>query len=454
MLQQMPNENSASTIETALIYQGVRLDTLVRLRWLAIAGQTIAVLVVGVVLQYPLPIVSCAILIGMAALLNVYSKLRPGKNLRVKSGVAALHLVFDICQLSGLLYLTGGLQNPFAFFLLAPVLISATTLRQNHTFTLGVLVVITSSILVDFHHPLPWGPDGSLKLPLLYVIGMWIALMACLLFMGSYTFRVANEARNLSAALTATELVLAREQHLSALDGMAAAAAHELGTPLSTISVVARELEREWPEDSPQGADIKLLSSQAKRCRDILGKLSSLNAESGGPMVAVRVTDLVLEIAEPHRNFGIEVNVKLHPSVADEVLVPLVSRLPGVLYGLGNIVENAVDFAKSAVEITVAWDEDVVIIKIVDDGPGFSENVAERLGEPYITSRQKRAPSRSTPVEGGGLGLGIFIAKTLLERSGATISFTNRITPHSGADVTILWPKESISFTHETMDGS
>lgn len=302
MSQQTALAGAEADLERASVDPGLRIDTLVRLRWMAILGQLVTVFVIGVIWQYALPLIGCLVLIAIASAVNIYSKLKSRSSPRVDSKTAALYLAFDVLQLSGLLYLTGGLSNPFCFLLLVPVIVSATTLKQGHTITLGVLVAMTSSILVDFHHPLPWHGEEALALPTLYLVGVWTSMIACLVFMGSYAFRVASESRNLSAALTATELVLAREQHLSALDGMAAAAAHELGTPLSTIAVVVRELEREIPADTPHGNDIRLLSSQAKRCRDILAKLTSLTTETAGPMVVVRLTDMVEEIAEPYRN--------------------------------------------------------------------------------------------------------------------------------------------------------
>ena len=436
-----PNEIGVDPIE-----QGLRLDTLVRVRWVTIICQSFTILFVSNILNFPIPQTACWLLIALSIAVNIFSKYTKTNTLRLSNNAAALHLTFDALHLSALLYFTGGLLNPFSFFLLAPVFISTTTLRLRETISLGLLVTISATVLVVYHDPLPMHPDQEMSFNNYYLIGIWASLMTCLVFMGFYAYRVTEESRNLAAALTATELVLAKEQHLSAIDGLAAAAAHELGTPLSTIAVVIKELNREWGDHPQLGSDIELLNSQTNRCRDILGKLSSLDSESGGPMAAVRLTDLINEVVQPHRDFGIELEINRHASVLEEKEIPLVKRLPGVLYGLGNILENAIDFARAKVDITIAWDEDAILIKIVDDGPGFREAVAARLGEPYVTSRASKPGRKKQQIEGGGLGLGIFIAKTLLERSGAKIDFSNLTGQHKGAIVTILWPTEALIF--------
>ena len=247
-------------------------------------------------------------------------------------------------------------------------------------------------------------------------------------------------------ALTATELVLAREQHLSQLDGLAAAAAHELGTPLSTIAVVAKELQNALGPDSPHAADVKLLREQAQRCRDILGKLSALPS-GWTPFEQVKLSALIEEIVAPHRNFGIAIEVVLPP---DQSAEPVVQRSPAILYGLGNLIENAVDFATERVEVAVRWSEQEVAVTISDDGPGFPPEILSRIGEPYVTSR-RRASGDS---EESGLGLGFFIAKTLLERSGATLAFLNRPAPEKGAVVRVRWARADFEVANEDLSGA
>jgi two-component system, sensor histidine kinase RegB len=258
-------------------------------------------------------------------------------------------------------------------------------------------------------------------------------------FIGVYAWQITEEARLLANALAATELVLAREQHLSQLDGLAAAAAHELGTPLATITVIAKELERSISENSRHGEDVRLLREQAQRCREILAKITELPA-SGEPFGGMKLSGLLEEVVAPHRDFGIAIDVTL-PS--DRALEPTGARNPAIVYGLGNLVENAVDFARSSVEITANWDEEEVVITIRDDGPGFAPEILDRLGEPYVTTRRHRFTEDS---EETGLGLGFFIAKTLLERSGATLNFSNHRSLHVGAEVSMRWARSDFEY--------
>jgi two-component system sensor histidine kinase RegB len=419
-----------------LARRNVRLDTLVRLRWLAVIGQTAAVLGVHYLLDYNLPLAACLTVIGLSAWLNVALRLRFRMTHRLEPDRAAWLLAFDIAQLAALLFLTGGLQNPFAFLFLGPVLISATALPPRMTLLLGAFTAICVTALVFFHMPLPWASDERLVLPPTYMLGIWLALLLALGFIGAYAWQIAEEARLLADALTATELVLAREQHLTQLDGLAAAAAHELGTPLSTIALVAKELELALEAGSPHADDVKLLREQSQRCREILGKLTELSTSSG-PLDRLKLTALIEEVVSPHRNFGVNIDVVLPPDRAAE---PVGSHNPAIVYGLGNIVENAVDFAKSRVEVAARWSDQDVAVTISDDGPGFSADIVDRMGEPYISTRGG-GPGLGEG-DGTGLGLGFFIAKTLLERSGASLAFVNRTAPDSGAVVRVRWARE------------
>ncbi|TIT82616.1 MAG: ActS/PrrB/RegB family redox-sensitive histidine kinase, partial [Mesorhizobium sp.] len=278
---------------------------------------------------------------------------------------------------------------------------------------------------------LPWYEDAPLPMPFIYVAGMWMAVFASIAFTAIYAFRVAAEARLLANALAATELVLQREQHLSALDGLAAAAAHELGTPLATITVVAKEMEKALGGDPKFSEDVKLLRSQSERCREILKRLTSLSSEGEAHLSRLPLTSLVEEVTAPHRDFGISIRLRPGERIGPE---PVGQRSPGVIYGLGNLVENAVDFAKSTVTVSWNWDNEEVSFSIIDDGPGFPPEIIDRIGEPYMSTRQGTEA-------GGGLGLGLFIAKTLLERSGATTDFRNSSGLGEGAVVQITWPR-------------
>ncbi len=410
-----------------------RLTTLVRVRWLAVAGQTAAVMFVALYLQFAFPVGICFGLIAASAWLNLYLAFRFPTNHRLNPAAASLVLAFDVLQLAGLLYLTGGLQNPFVVLMIVPVIISATSLSARHTLALGLLVVVCTSVLIVRHMALPWYPGQTIDLPFLFVIGIWCAIISALGFTAIYAYRIAEEARQLGDALSAAELILQREQHLTALDGLAAAAAHELGTPLATIALVVKEMQRTHIEDPALAEDIALLQSQTQRCREILQRLTRLSSEGEEHMSRLPLSSLIEEVIAPHRNFGIAIDVRKAEGPKPE---PVTRRNPGLLYGLGNLVENAVDFARGDVVVTWGWTEDQVSVTIQDDGEGFKPEILDRIGEPYMTSRDATH-------HGGGLGLGLFIAKTLLERSGAQITFRNRSDPGEGAEVKVVWPRSA-----------
>ncbi|MCO6391596.1 ActS/PrrB/RegB family redox-sensitive histidine kinase [Aliihoeflea aestuarii] len=416
----------------------IRLNTLIRLRWLAVVGQSAAVLIVAFWLQFPVPVALCLALIGCSAWLNLLMAVRYPATHRLPPLAALAILTFDALQLGGLLYMTGGLTNPFALLMTVPVIISATSLPLRWTAMLGALVIAMATGLAFFHHPLPWFPGTELSMPIIYVAGIWMAIVSCLAFTAFYAYRVAEEARLLATALAATELVLQREQHLSALDGLAAAAAHELGTPLATIALVAKEMERALGKDPRFGEDVTLLRSQSERCRAILKQLTSLSSQGEAHMARLPFTSLIEEVIAPHRDFGIEIRLEPGKLLGAE---PVGRRNPGVIYGLGNVVENAVDFARDTVSVKWEWNATSVSLEVLDDGEGFSPEVLDRIGEPYMTKR-------SAASAGGGLGLGLFIAKTLLERSGATVSFGNAHGPGQGAAVKVSWPRGALEAVH------
>jgi two-component system, sensor histidine kinase RegB len=416
----------------------VRLDTILRLRWLAALGQLTAIFVVAQGLEFDVPVVPCLVIVASSALLNLALQIAFNPMRRLEPRQAGALLALNIIELAALLYLTGGLENPFSFLFLAPVLISATSMPVRLTVMLGLLAVACASVLVFFHQPLPWDSDEPLVLPPIYLVGVWFSIVLAIGVTSLYSFQVTEEARKLSDALAATELVLAREQHLTQLDGLAAAAAHELGTPLSTIVLVSRELEKtlaDTPQSDPQvTGDIKTLREQAQRCRDILSKITQLSS-TGAPFDSMKLSTLIEETVAPHRDFGVEIKVRIAVAGSKE---PVGSRNPAILYGVGNILENAVDFARGEVEVNAWWNNDTVEIVVSDDGPGFAPDILKRIGEPYLS---RRRGADDTPSERTGLGLGVFIARTLLERTGAKVSFTNRVFPDHGAVVQIDWPR-------------
>src|SRR5579871_2842114 len=420
----------------------VRLDTILRLLWLAVLGQLAAIFIVAKGLEFDLPIVPCLVIVSLSATVNLALQIAFNPMERMEPVYAAALLALNIIELAALLYFTGGLQNPFSFLFLAPVLISATALPVRLTVSLGLLAVACASALVFFHQPLPWDNDEPLILPPIYLIGVWFSIVLAIGVTSLYSFQVTEEARKLSDALAATELVLAREQHLTQLDGLAAAAAHELGTPLSTIALVSRELERALQDNKEVAADIRTLREQTQRCRDILTKITQLSA-TGAPFDRMKVSTLIEETVAPHRDFGVTIKVRIAVSGIRE---PVGTRNPAILYGVGNLLENAVDFARAEVEVNAWWNNDTVEIVISDDGPGFAPDILKRIGEPYLSRRRGNDDAANAHQ---GLGLGVFIARTLLERTGAKVGFSNRVFPDHGAVVQIVWPRRRFEATDD-----
>jgi two-component system sensor histidine kinase RegB len=426
----------------------LRLDTLIFLRWIAIAGQTAALVFVYFILGFDFPVGLCFVFIVASATLNFGLRFGTSRSFRLGDIEAAFLLGYDILQLGFLLYLTGGLTNGFAMLFLAPVTISAVSLPRNLTFLLGVSMLVVATFLFVDYLPLPWRENEALKFPPLYRVSILAALTLSSSFIGIYAARVADEARLLETALSATELVLAREQHLSQLDGLAAAAAHELGTPLATITLIVKELQKSADSTPSLRDDLALLAQESARCREILGKLKSLNSEDEGGVMNIQSLDtLIEEVVEPQREFDVALDVTKRGSSTP----PALARNPAIIYGLGNLVENAMDFANSRVRVDAVWTNNLVSITIEDDGPGFSPDVLERLGDPYLRGRPTDRRTKKD-IE-SGLGLGLFIAKTLLERSGATVDTMNVSPPRTGAIVRVTWPRGALEITPSSARG-
>jgi two-component system sensor histidine kinase RegB len=406
----------------------LRLETLVRLRWLAVGGQTLTVAIVGLFLKFSMPIEIAVLLIVLRAAVNAWLQFSYPATHRLEPSSALALLAFDLLQLTALLYVTGGLSNPFAPLLSVPVIISSASQPLRYSLALVVIALLAITALVFSPFPLPWYPGSVVPFEPMLLAGMWFAIVSTTSFAAFYAYRVSLEASQLSEALSATELILQREMHLSELDGLAAAAAHELGTPLATISLVAKEMSREIEPGHRLADDVQLLISQSDRCRDILRRLTTLSTGTEEHMKVLPLSSLIEEVVAPHREFGIGIEVKeLSPRATE----PMGRRNAGIIYGLGNLIENAVDYAKSTVTISVSHDEQQVTIMIEDDGEGFAPDILQRIGDPYVTRRNPQAKA-------GGLGLGLFIAKTLLERSGAQLTFGNS----PGARIKVSWKRE------------
>jgi two-component system, sensor histidine kinase RegB len=416
----------------------VQLRTLVLLRWMAVAGQTAALLYVRYALGFEVPMAAALGVIAVSAWVNIFLMVaRPSQGV-VPDWEAAAQLAYDVLQLALLLALTGGVANPFLMLFIAPVAVSAIVLRPAVTVSLAVLTYVCVAVIALVHLPLPWRPGEHYEPPVVYQFGLAVAVLIGLGFTSVYAWRVAAEEERLSAALAEVQTVLAREQKLSALGGLAAAAAHELGTPLATIHLVAKEMERSIGKDAKDPAlleDAQLLVSQSERCRAILKQLSSRKEEGDAVHARLTIEALLEDVCARHRGLGPDIHVHVEGAGPEGATAPEIARSPEMIHGLGNLVENAVGFATASVDVAARWTAADIEIVVRDDGPGFPQSVLARLGEPYVS---ERAPGDG----GGGLGLGFFIAKTLLERSGATVSLANRGGAGIGAVATLTWSRE------------
>jgi two-component system sensor histidine kinase RegB len=396
-----------------------------------------ALLVVRFALGFDFPLLQCLGLIVLSALVNMTLVLTAPPRRVSPQWQAALQLTFDIVQLGALLYLTGGADNPFCLLLIGPVILSAVSLHGRYTVILSALAVTIGLLLAVLHQPLPWRPGQVLELPQLYRWGEGAAVTVGVILMAAYAWGSAAEAARMELALHETETVLHREHRLSALGALAAAAAHELGTPLATIAVVAKEMALASPE-GPLREDAELLSSQARRCREILQRLAQAPETDDAVHARLGLAQLLEESLE-HRLEDDRVHMEWNVVGAQDTDPPELLRLPELSRALTSLIDNAADFARSEVRLIGRYDDDSVTIEVRDDGPGFSPDIFAKLGEPYVTSRPAGEGSPSGHL---GMGLGFFIAKTLLERTGAQLEFRND--RGGGALVAIRWVRDAI----------
>jgi len=415
-----------------------RLRTFITLRWFAVIGQTFAILLVTFGFNFTLNLPVCLAIIAASAWLNVGLSFLFTTQRLAKEGEAFAQLAFDTVQLAALLAATGGLSQPFLFFLIAPVAIGATSLRPLYAISLAVLAVSLAAAMPLFSMPLPWTDGYTLTLPPLLQWGHFSAMAVGIAFFTFSAIRVNRDEARLVRALDAAQVVMAREQRLSALGAMAAMTAHELGTPLATIHLVAREMANELGPDNPLHEDASLLAEQAERCRGIIAQLAQ--ERDAGDIVHARMplSSLVEEAAAPHKGLGVTVDVRTSRIDDGEDKLPTLKRSPEILHALGAFIENAVSFADSEVQIRATWSASEYIITIRDDGPGFSADVLPHLGEPYVSERGE------DQLGGGDMGLGFFIAKTLVERTGGRIASKNRPAPAKGAIVQATWPRVAL----------
>jgi len=424
----------------------LRLQTLILLRWMAIAGQLAALVVATQGYGITLPLGLCYLAIGAAVIANLVLVTVYPANKRLNVVEALVALLFDVAQLSALLFLTGGLANPFALLILAPVTVSASTLPLRATVFLGSLAIAFVTALALFSIPLQLD-EADLVVPPIFAFGFWLSLVIGIVFLGIYSHRVADEKRSMSDALLATQMALAREQKLTDLGGVVAAAAHELGTPLATIKMVSAEMMDDLEDQPSLAEDAKLIHEQADRCRDILRSMGKAGKDDLH-MHQAPVSAVLREAAEPHLDRGKQVSFSVAPTSGGDKAEPEILRRPEMIHGLRNLVQNAVDFARSQVWVEATWSDTALTLRVIDDGNGFPPQVLGRIGDPFLRTRREENPQRDRPGY-EGMGLGLFIAKTLLERTGAELSFANAVDPflapderpeRSGAIIELIWP--------------
>ena len=406
--------------------------TLVFLRWIAIIGQLIAIYTVYFIFKFQLPILYCSLIIFFGAITNIYLQLWFKKS-ELSTLDSALFLFYDLFQLSFLLFLTGGIKNPFVIFLIVPSIVSSTLLTLRNTFVLSFATILFLLTITFYHLPLPHPGDFDFIVPDYYLYSIPISVVISLVFLTYFGARFGLESRKRTEALKELELVLAKEQELESIGLQAAAAVHSLGTPLSTITVIAKELKKEIVKNPKYSKDIDLLLSQAKRCREILKKISQAQIEDDKFVSEVTIQNLLIEITKSFEEIS-EKKITLNLDKAKKEI--LMDRSVEITYGIRNFIGNAVKFSKSNVKVSLDSNSKQVKISISDDGPGFPEDVSKKIGQPYIATRSEDLGSKA------GLGLGTFIGKTLLERKKALLSFSNL--EKEGALVTITWKTPDI----------
>ena len=433
----------------------IRLRTLIFLRWVAIVGQLTAILVGQYVYGLQLELGLCYFAVGLSVIGNLVAAFVFPENKRLSERENLSMVMFDLLQLGFLLFLSGGLHNPFALLLLGPVTVSAAVLTTRSTLLAGGTAIAMVTLLSMFHLSLKTDQEFILRVPDVFLFGNWIALVIAIVFIGAYSRRITSEMHSMSDALTATQMALSREQKLTDLGGVVAAAAHELGTPLATIKLASSELMDELEDREDLRADAALIREQADRCRDILRDMGQAGKDDLHLRQAPLMT-VIAEAAEPHSHRGKAMHFSHDPLAGVEMSQPAILRKPEIIHGLRNLVQNAVDFASKNVWVEGHWTADTISIRIVDDGTGFPPHLIGRIGDPFVGRRKTPSEGQDRPGY-EGMGLGLFIAKTLLERSGAELSFANGSDPymtapdaakHTGAIVEVKWPRDTIDARH------
>lgn len=432
----------------------IRLRTLIFLRWIAVLGQIVALTVAQQIYGLQLEIGLCYLAVGVSVIGNLFAIFVFPENARLSESQNFLTVLFDLLQLGFLLFLTGGLNNPFALLLLGPVTVSASVLTLRSFVIIAATAIVIATALALFYLPLQTDTGAYLRIPDVFIFGHWSALVIAVVFFGAYSQRVTSEMHSMSDALAATQMALSREQKLTDLGGVVAAAAHELGTPLATIKLTSAELSDEL-EDRPElKEDADLIREQADRCRDILRDMGRAGKDDlhmrGAPL-----STLIEEAAEPHEDRGILIDYSIVAKNLNDSVQPHVLRKPEMIHGLRNLIQNAVDFAQTSIWIEAEWSPEEISIRIADDGPGYPSQIIGRIGDPFMRKGNKPV-ALDKPERPGyeGMGLGLFIAKTLLERTGAELNFANggEVTNADGDQIRNVGAIVAVSWDRDLID--
>ncbi len=426
----------------------IRLRTMIWLRWCAIVGQLAAITLAQKFYNLQLEVGLCYLAVGVSIVGNLIAIFVFPENKRLNEAENFLMVLFDLLQLCFLIYLTGGLHNPFTILILGPVIVSATIMTLRSTIIIGATALTLVTLMVFFHLPLRTEQGFIMRIADVFVFGQWTAITIAVIFLSLYARQITEEMNSMGDAVVATQMALSRTQMLNNLGGVVAAAAHELGTPLATIKLASAELIEDLADKPELQDDARLIRQQADRCRDILQSMGRAGKEDlqirSAPLV-----EMIREAAEPHLNRGKDVLIETLGSDDEVLSLPLALRRPEIIHGLRNLIQNAVDFARATVWVEARWTENEVSIRIMDDGPGYPTNMLGRIGDPFVRNRRTERDRTARP-EYEGMGLGLFIAKTLLQRSGAELSFANGAdkvngsSQRRGAVVEVVWPRDAI----------